>query len=96
MERTNRRLRFHLDRRELARLAALAGGDLTPLSPAEHRDRLGRLDGWVFRDGIDHAARHGVRHLAEPGGSTRSPDVERACREHGITRAATAPRRFHH
>lgn len=49
-----------------------------------------------FRDNVDEAARHGVRYVAEPGGSIRSPEVEQACREHGITYVRTGLRLFHH
>lgn len=49
-----------------------------------------------FRDNVDHAQRHGVTAVAEPGGSMRSTDVEDACREHGITLARTGLRLFHH
>jgi phosphoribosylaminoimidazolecarboxamide formyltransferase/IMP cyclohydrolase len=49
-----------------------------------------------FRDNVDHAHRHGVEYIAEPGGSIRSGDVEEACREHGITLARTGLRLFHH
>lgn len=49
-----------------------------------------------FRDNVDHAHRHGVRYLAEPGGSIRSGEVEDACREHGITLVRTGIRLFHH
>jgi phosphoribosylaminoimidazolecarboxamide formyltransferase/IMP cyclohydrolase len=54
-------------------------------------------DGFLpFRDNIDHARRHGVRYVAEPGGSVRAGEVEAACIEHGITRAQTGLRLFHH
>ncbi len=49
-----------------------------------------------FRDNVDHARRHGVDHIAEPGGSIRSGEVEAACREHGITLVRTGLRLFHH
>jgi phosphoribosylaminoimidazolecarboxamide formyltransferase/IMP cyclohydrolase len=49
-----------------------------------------------FRDNVDHARRHGVRFIAEPGGSIRSGEVEQACREHGITLVRTGIRLFHH
>jgi AICAR transformylase/IMP cyclohydrolase PurH len=49
-----------------------------------------------FRDNVDHAHRHGVRAIAEPGGSVRSDEVEDACRTHGITLARTGLRLFHH
>ena len=54
-------------------------------------------DGFIpFRDNIDHAAKHGVRFIAEPGGSARDADVEAACREYGITLVHTNLRLFHH
>lgn len=49
-----------------------------------------------FRDNVDHAARHGVEYIAEPGGSIRSGEVEEACREQGITLVRTGLRLFHH
>lgn len=49
-----------------------------------------------FRDNIDHAQRHGVSYIAEPGGSIRSTEVEDACREHQITLIRTGLRLFHH
>jgi AICAR transformylase/IMP cyclohydrolase PurH len=49
-----------------------------------------------FRDNVDHAYRHGVGYIAEPGGSIRSDEVEQACREHGIALARTGVRLFHH
>lgn len=49
-----------------------------------------------FRDNVDHAARHGVRHIAEPGGSIRSDEVADACREQGVTLVRTGLRLFHH
>lgn len=33
-----------------------------------------------FRDNVDHAYRHGVRYIAEPGGSIRSAEVHDAYR----------------
>ena len=75
-----------------------------PLLPDE---RLGWLaafhgvalasDGFIpFRDNIDHAARHGVSFIAQPGGSTRDAEVAEACREHGIAMVHTGLRLFHH
>lgn len=49
-----------------------------------------------FRDNVDHAHRHGVGYIAEPGGSTRSTEVEDACREYQIALARTGLRLFHH
>jgi phosphoribosylaminoimidazolecarboxamide formyltransferase/IMP cyclohydrolase len=54
-------------------------------------------DGFIpFRDNIDHAARHGVAFVAQPGGSVRDTEVESACREYGIAMAYTDLRLFHH
>jgi phosphoribosylaminoimidazolecarboxamide formyltransferase/IMP cyclohydrolase len=49
-----------------------------------------------FRDNIDHAGRHGVSYVVEPGGSIRSEEVELACREHGMSLVRTGIRLFHH
>ncbi|HEX6449378.1 MAG TPA: phosphoribosylaminoimidazolecarboxamide formyltransferase [Trebonia sp.] len=54
-------------------------------------------DGYLpFRDNVDHAHRHGVTYIAEPGGSVNSGEVADACREYGITLARTGLRLFHH
>jgi phosphoribosylaminoimidazolecarboxamide formyltransferase / IMP cyclohydrolase len=54
-------------------------------------------DGFLpFRDNIDHASRAGVRHVVEPGGSSRSDDVAAACAEHGMTLSRTGLRLFRH
>ncbi|MCZ6821875.1 MAG: phosphoribosylaminoimidazolecarboxamide formyltransferase [Deltaproteobacteria bacterium] len=54
-------------------------------------------DGFIpFRDNIDHAARHGVRYIAQPGGSNRDAEIEAACREHGMSLVHTGVRLFHH
>jgi phosphoribosylaminoimidazolecarboxamide formyltransferase/IMP cyclohydrolase len=75
--------------------------DLTPDQRDEWRERLTEVafvsDGYLpFRDNVDHAQRHGVAYLAEPGGSIRSDEIADACREHGITLARTGLRLFHH
>lgn len=49
-----------------------------------------------FRDNIDEARGHGVRYVAEPGGSLRSQEVAEACAEYGITLAQTGIRLFRH
>jgi phosphoribosylaminoimidazolecarboxamide formyltransferase/IMP cyclohydrolase len=82
---------------------ALDASPLT-LSEDERREWLHQLsgvslvsDGFIpFRDNIDHAMKHGVGFIAEPGGSTRDKDVEDACREYGIALAHTHLRLFHH
>jgi AICAR transformylase/IMP cyclohydrolase PurH len=74
---------------------------LTPDQRAQWRERLTGVafvsDGALpFRDNVDHARRHGVQYIVEPGGSIRSDEVEDACREHQITLARTGFRLFHH
>ena len=54
-------------------------------------------DGFLpFRDNIDHAAKHGVKFIAQPGGSVRDDEVNEACRQYGISMAHTGLRLFHH
>jgi AICAR transformylase/IMP cyclohydrolase PurH len=54
-------------------------------------------DGFIpFRDNIDHARKHGVRFIAEPGGSSGSGDVKITCEEYGITLVQSHLRLFHH
>ena len=77
----------------------------TPPLPAAERSRWRQelaevalaSDGFIpFRDNVDHARQHGVRYLAQPGGSARDSEVEAACREHGIAMVRTGVRLFHH
>ena len=49
-----------------------------------------------FTDNVEEAHRHGVTHIAEPGGSIRSPEVAAACAALGITWSATGVRLFRH
>jgi phosphoribosylaminoimidazolecarboxamide formyltransferase/IMP cyclohydrolase len=75
-----------------------------PLTTDEKSEWLARLsgvsltsDGFIpFRDNIDHAARHGVKYIAQPGGSTRDEECTDACREYGIAMVHTGIRLFHH
>lgn len=54
-------------------------------------------DGFIpFRDNVDHAQRHGVYCIAQPGGSARDDEVTAACEEYGIAMAHTRLRLFHH
>jgi phosphoribosylaminoimidazolecarboxamide formyltransferase/IMP cyclohydrolase len=54
-------------------------------------------DGFIpFRDNIDHAVRHGVKYIAQPGGSARDEECTAACREYGIAMVHTGVRLFHH
>ena len=89
---------------EEAALREVLDQPLVLLGPEERRDWLLRLDGVSlvsdgfipFRDNIDHAARHGVKFIAQPGGSTRDAEIEAACREYGIAMVHTQLRLFHH
>ncbi len=49
-----------------------------------------------FRDGIDEAAKGGVRVIAQPGGSIRDQEAIDACDEHGIAMVFTGMRLFRH
>ncbi|TMR08504.1 phosphoribosylaminoimidazolecarboxamide formyltransferase [Nonomuraea turkmeniaca] len=90
-----------LEHRRLAQVLTEPVDELTPGQRAEWSRRLTEVafvsDGYLpFRDNIDHAQRHGVAYIAEPGGSIRSDEIADACREHGITLARTGLRLFHH
>ncbi|WBQ07557.1 5-aminoimidazole-4-carboxamide ribonucleotide transformylase [Kribbella sp. CA-293567] len=74
---------------------------LSAVDRAAWLDRLTEVamtsDGAIpFADNIDEAHRHGVRHLAEPGGSIRSAEVTTACAAVGMTLSRTGIRLFHH
>ena len=49
-----------------------------------------------FVDNVEEAHRHGVTHIAEPGGSIRSDEVATACAERGISLSQTGVRLFRH
>jgi phosphoribosylaminoimidazolecarboxamide formyltransferase/IMP cyclohydrolase len=74
------------------------------LTGEEKRAFVGQLtgvslvsDGFIpFRDNVDHAAKHGVRYIAQPGGSSRDAEIEAACVEYGMAMAYTGLRLFHH
>ena len=106
-ERINWRVRYiegDLTPSEEEALGHALDGALHLLGDDERREWLGRLDrvslvsdGFIpFRDNIEHAQRHGVRFIAQPGGSTRDEEVQTACREYGITMVHTKLRLFHH
>lgn len=85
----------------LAQVLTEPADQLTPAQRAQWRRYLTGVafasDGALpFRDNVDHAHRHGVQYIAEPGGSIRSAEIENACHEHGITLARTGLRLFHH
>jgi len=49
-----------------------------------------------FRDGLDAAARHGIRAVVQPGGSMRDEEVIAAAEELGIAMVFTGRRHFRH
>lgn len=49
-----------------------------------------------FRDGLDAAAKAGVRAVIQPGGSKRDSEVIEAANEHGIAMVFTGHRHFRH
>lgn len=89
---------------EVAALEAALDQRFEPLTADEKQAFMKTLTGVSltsdafipFRDNVDHAVKHGVRYLAQPGGSTRDEEVTAACREYGITLVHTGLRLFHH
>ncbi|MCL4148287.1 UNVERIFIED_CONTAM: hypothetical protein GTU68_041972 [Idotea baltica] len=49
-----------------------------------------------FRDGVDEAAKAGVKAIIQPGGSRNDAQVIDACNEHGIAMIFTGRRHFKH
>jgi phosphoribosylaminoimidazolecarboxamide formyltransferase/IMP cyclohydrolase len=49
-----------------------------------------------FRDGVDAAARAGVRAIIQPGGSVRDEETIAAANEHGVAMVFTGRRLFRH
>ena len=49
-----------------------------------------------FRDGVDEAAKAGVKAIVQPGGSLRDEEVIAAADEHGIAMVMTGERHFKH
>lgn len=85
-------------------LRAALAAPFEPLRDDERREWVARMtgvslvsDGFIpFRDNIEHAQRHGVKFIAQPGGSTRDDEIEAACNEYGIALVHTKLRLFHH
>jgi AICAR transformylase/IMP cyclohydrolase PurH len=74
---------------ESTRLSDALSAPAPPLTARQRAEWRVDLDQVAFvSDGAlpfrDHVHRHGVRYIAEPGGSIRSTDVADACREHRI------------
>mmetsp|Transcript_62542 Transcript_62542/g.115215 ORF Transcript_62542/g.115215 Transcript_62542/m.115215 type:complete len:620 (-) Transcript_62542:206-2065(-) len=74
------------------------------LTAEEKEDFLSKMEGvaissdafFPFRDSIDHAAKLGVKYVAQPGGSVADDEVISACNSYGMTMAFTNLRLFHH
>jgi phosphoribosylaminoimidazolecarboxamide formyltransferase/IMP cyclohydrolase len=49
-----------------------------------------------FRDGIDNAAKVGIKAVIQPGGSMRDQEVIDAANEHDIAMVFTGMRHFRH
>ncbi|MCL4107047.1 UNVERIFIED_CONTAM: hypothetical protein GTU68_050278 [Idotea baltica] len=49
-----------------------------------------------FRDGIDEAAKAGIKAVIQPGGSRNDEQVIEACNEHGMAMIFTGRRHFRH
>ena len=49
-----------------------------------------------FRDGIDNAAKAGIKAIIQPGGSIRDEEVIAAADEAGIAMVFTGMRHFRH
>jgi phosphoribosylaminoimidazolecarboxamide formyltransferase/IMP cyclohydrolase len=106
-DRINWRVRYiegDLTRFEEDALRAALDEEQGPLCAEEKKLWIEKLDGVTlvsdgfipFRDNIDHASKHGVRFIAQPGGSTRDADIAAACDEYGIAMVHTNLRLFHH
>jgi phosphoribosylaminoimidazolecarboxamide formyltransferase/IMP cyclohydrolase len=106
-DRVNWRVRYiegDLTPSEECELRAALSGPHAPLTDDERRDWIAGMqgislvsDGFIpFRDNIEHAHRHGVSFIAQPGGSTRDDEIEAACRKYGIALVHTKLRLFHH
>ena len=106
-QRINWRVRYiegDMTSHEQTAFAAALAAPATPLTAAERAAWLAdstavamASDGFIpFRDNIDHAQKHGVRFVAQPGNSAADAEVADACREYGIAMAHTGVRLFHH
>ncbi len=105
--RINWRIRFlegDLTQFEEVALREVLDGSHDPLTDADKSEWIQKLDGVSmvsdgfipFRDNIDHASKHGVKFIAQPGGSARDDDIRSACKDYGISMVHTGLRLFHH
>ena len=78
--------------------------DSVKLGAAKARDLKHALEGaalasdafFPFPDGVEEAARAGVKAIVQPGGSVRDNEVIAAANQHGITMVLTGVRHFSH
>jgi phosphoribosylaminoimidazolecarboxamide formyltransferase/IMP cyclohydrolase len=79
-----------MSRLDSSMIAAYKAGDRS-------RDGVVASDAFFpFRDGIDAAAKAGIRAAIQPGGSKNDDEVIAACNEHGIAMIFTGIRHFRH
>jgi len=91
------------DREHVRTLTAFEDAPV-PLTSTQRDEWVNQLDGLSlssdgfipFRDNIDRAAKAGVGHLLQPGGSTRDHEVIAACDEYGIWMGFSGLRLFYH
>ncbi len=106
-DRVNWRVRYiegDMTASEQGAFAAATSSPATALNATERAQWLAELrgvalvsDGFIpFRDNVDHAQKHGVAFIAQPGGSARDDEVVTACEEYGIAMTHTGLRLFHH
>jgi phosphoribosylaminoimidazolecarboxamide formyltransferase/IMP cyclohydrolase len=78
--------------------------DSSRIAVLKAQDQGATLDGAVlasdaffpFRDGVDAAAKAGIRAVIQPGGSVRDNEVIAAANEHGMAMVLTGRRVFRH
>ena len=80
---------LHIQQALQAQKAAEAGLDLNGAAMAS--DAF-----FPFRDGIDVAAKYGIKVVIQPGGSLRDAEVIAAANEHGMAMLFTGMRHFRH
>ncbi len=79
-----------MSRVDAVRIAAMKAGSLAD-GAAMASDAF-----FPFRDGIDEAAKAGIKAVIHPGGSIRDEEVVKAANEHGMAMAYTGVRCFLH
>jgi len=106
-ERVNARVRYiegDMDAIEMEQWEKFFVATPEPLSQTERAEFLQGLTDvaissdafFPFRDSIDHAAKVGVKYVAQAGGSVADKEVIEACDTYGMTMAFTDLRLFHH